>query len=386
MAVPVETLFLQQAVHRGLLSLQRGRRVVDQGRRLAAAGRPVDVLALACHQLPPERAQPLRELFADLLTGRPTAAPPPPAPSPQPEPVEPEAGEDSLERTAAMSPPPELLQRPGSQPAAMPSRIGNYDVLEHLGSGASAAVYRAKHGFVGNELAIKVMHEGAEEHQVERFFHEARAATQLRHPALVSVLDLGLHEGRPYLVLELVDGEPLSKTLARAGALPSRLAAAYAWQLARGLIEAHQILLHRDIKPENILVAGHQVRLSDFGLVRQVHTTERLTRMGDLLGSPAYMSPEQARGEVDLDARVDVYGLGATLYEMLTGRPPFGGETLAAVLLAVIEDLPPPPRSLAPDVDLRLQRICLRCLEKDPDDRYPSAGALAEALSAYLAS
>lgn len=266
-------------------------------------------------------------------------------------------------------------------------RIGPYEVERELGRGGMGAVFLARDPRVGRRVAIKLVTNPDVAVGLRRFHTEAQATARLRHPAIVTVHELGEHGGRPYLVLDPVEGGSLKERLAR-GPLPPREAAELAHVLAGALAHAHaQGVLHRDLKPANVLLtsSGAPV-LSDFGLARDLSDTrERLTRTGELLGTPAYMSPEQADGRPGaVDRRSDVYGLGATLYAALTGRPPFEAPALIQLLSEVLSAAPAPPSSRAPEVPPALDAICLRALAKEPDERYATAGELADALTRWL--
>ncbi len=267
-------------------------------------------------------------------------------------------------------------------------RIGPYEVERELGRGGMGAVFLARDPRVGRRVAIKLVTNPDVAVGLRRFHTEAQATARLRHPAIVTVHELGEHGGRPYLVLEPVEGGSLKERLAR-GPLPPREAAELAHALAGALAHAHaQGVLHRDLKPANVLLtsSGAPV-LSDFGLARDLSDTrERLTRTGELLGTPAYMSPEQANAEpASVGPAADVYGLGATLYAALTGRPPIAGASLVELLNALLFKTPDPPSALQPGVPPELDAICLRCLEKAPAARYASAAELEAALRRFLA-
>jgi serine/threonine protein kinase/tetratricopeptide (TPR) repeat protein len=278
-----------------------------------------------------------------------------------------------------------------SDVAGVPGDVAGYRVLEELGRGGMGVVYKAWDPYQRREVALKVMLAGrfADARQIERFQAEARAARRFDHPNLAAVLEVGEEDGLHYLVMDVVEGESLAALLEREGPLPERRAAELAERLARALSYAHfRAILHRDLKPSNVLVrsADGEPVLTDFGLAKDVgQPGTGLTRTGQLVGTPAYMPPEQARGSLDrVDRRADVYALGATLYEMLTGQPPFSGASAVEVVDALCEQPPVPPRALRPGLDRALEAVCLRCLEKDPADRYPTAHDLGEELASYL--
>jgi tetratricopeptide (TPR) repeat protein len=264
--------------------------------------------------------------------------------------------------------------------------IGPYTLLESVGRGAQGEVFRAR-APGGGEVALKVLLVD-DERMRERLLAEARLLARLRHPHVVPLLDASQDGGRVYLALEWVPGGTLEERLLN-GPLQAREAARHLRNLADAIQHAHeQKVLHRDLKPANVLldVRGSAL-LTDFGVARGLDDERRLTTTGALLGSPGYWAPEQATGETSrIGPATDVFGLGAVLYATLTGQPPFrGGSFMEEVTLAATCE-PAPPHSLKPDVDRRLEAICLRCLAAEPSARYPSAAALGWDLEAYLSS
>ncbi len=271
--------------------------------------------------------------------------------------------------------------------------IGRYTIEREVGRGAMGVVWVALDPVLGRRVAIKQLHAAdalGDPAALTRFEREAVALARLRHPAIVRVHEVGRAAGGPFLVLDLVEGETLQDRLDRAGPLPAREAAEIAASLADALEHAHAAgVLHRDLKPANVLLDPDQgPRLTDFGLARDLtEQRERLTRTGHLLGTPAFMAPEQADGRAhEVDERSDVYGLAATLYALLTGRPPFGlgAEGLLAVLEQVMETAPVPPRQLVRGLPAALDRIVLQGLAKRRDERYPTAAALGQDLRRFL--
>ena len=263
-------------------------------------------------------------------------------------------------------------------------QIGPYLLESELGRGAMGVVYRAVDPRVGRRVALKLVW-AVEGEEAERFAHEAEAAGRLRHKNVVAVHDFARAQGRMYLVSELVEGPSLAQVLEREGPLEPARAADLVARLSAGVEHAHAAgVLHRDIKPANVLLDGDEPRLTDFGVARLGQGV--LTQTGQILGTPSFMSPEQAAGNRALvDARTDVYALGATLYALLTGRPPFAEGSLISTLNAVLSSAPQPPSQLAAAVPPALEAIVLRALAKQPAERYSSAAALGSALEEWRA-
>ena len=278
------------------------------------------------------------------------------------------------------------LRLPGLE---VPCDLGKYVLEEEIGRGGMGIVYRATRKTDQGQIAIKMILRGdfASPADLERFQAEAEAAARLAHKNIVPIYEIGEHEGRAFFCMKLIDGGTLTERLVKTGPLRPRQAGLIMVDIANAISYAHsQGVLHRDLKPSNILLDedGHAY-VVDFGLAKQTTSRASLTRSGAILGTPAYMSPEQAagrRGEVT-DAS-DVYSLGAILYHMLTGRPPFLGPSPVDTLLMVLEQDPIAPRVLNRRVDRRLEMISLRCLQKPRDLRYQSAGDLNRDLRAYL--
>ncbi len=275
-------------------------------------------------------------------------------------------------------------------PAGAPPAVAGYEVLGTLGRGGMGVVYKARHKKLGRVVALKMIQPslaggGRWEAVLARFRVEAEAVARLQHPNIVQIFELGEHEGLPFMALEYVEGGNLAGLLAR-GPLPRHHAGGLLEALARAVHAAHDAdVLHRDLKPGNVLLmADGSPKVTDFGLAKMLDDDSGQTRTGAVMGTPAYMAPEQAEGKKEVGPQADVYALGAILYECLTGRMPFVGESVAATLRLVKEADPLPPRRLNPAVPRDLETICLKCLEKLPGQRYASARALAEDLRRFL--
>lgn len=267
--------------------------------------------------------------------------------------------------------------------------IGDYELLEKIGRGGMGIVFKARQISLNRDVAVKMIltgeYAGAEERR--RFQREAEAAAQLRHPNIVAIHEVGDYEGRAYYSMDLIEGQTLAALLKEEGKLPPARAAELVRTLAEAVHFAHQRgTLHRDLKPGNVIIDKEAcAHILDFGLARPVEKAGDLTRTGDVMGSPSYMPPEQAEGRVgEIGPPSDVYALGAILFEVLTGRPPFVGETAMEVLQQVLDKDPVPPRRINPGLPADLETICLKCLEKRPERRYHSARALAEELQRFL--
>jgi len=295
--------------------------------------------------------------------------------------------------------PPEREQRDLTAPAQEVARdemigrlVGAWRVVKVLGEGGMGVVYMGEHPGIGSKVAIKMLHPrfDADERIVKRFFNEAKAVNVIGHENIVSILDFNVADGgRHYFVMEFLHGRPL-QALVQAGApLPLRRVGPILLQCCRALQAAHDRgIVHRDFKPDNVFLvdqAGRTdfVKLVDFGIAKLTDTTNaHLTQTGTVMGTPAYMSPEQAAGESSIDARSDIYSLGVTMFQMMTGRVPFAdaGPSFGRILAAHLQQAPPLPRTLNPDVPAELEEIILKTLEKSPDDRYQSMSELHDAL------
>ncbi len=268
-----------------------------------------------------------------------------------------------------------------------PVLFGDYEILHQIGKGGMGVVYKARHRRLGRLAAIKVLRTGklASGEEVARFAAEAQAAAQLDHPGIVPVFEVGEHEGQHFLALAFIEGESLSRRV-QDGPLEPSEAARIVELAARAVQFSHEHgVIHRDLKPANILIAADgQPKVTDFGLAKLLDRDTGLTQTGQILGTPAYMPPEQA-GEsgAAVGPLADVYSLGATLYCLLTGRPPFQAATVVETLQQVIQQEPVPPRALNAAIPVDLETICLKTLQKEPAKRYASAAALADDLHRF---
>ncbi|MBA4064586.1 MAG: serine/threonine protein kinase [Isosphaera sp.] len=356
----------------------------------ARAGRPADVDAAA--RAHPDLAAELRELWAVAqfahLARRPPALP-----------LTVSYAGDAATTTTTAPPPPRAF--------------GDFELIEELGRGGMGVVYKARQRSLDRVVALKMVREAhlATDADRARFRTEAESAARLEHPNIVTVYEVGTADGQAYLCMEYVGGPTLAERVRAGGPLPPREAARLVAVIARAVDHAHaQGILHRDLKPSNILLqvgSGQWAvgsedktavsslptahcplptpKVSDFGLAKKIDGSLSLTRTGAVVGTPSYMSPEQAAGRKDLTPAADVYSLGAVLYELLTGRPPFQAAHPVDTLLLVLEQEPVRPRDLNPLVDRELELICLKCLQKPAELRYPTAAALAADLEAYAA-
>ncbi|QDV38513.1 protein kinase domain-containing protein [Tautonia plasticadhaerens] len=295
---------------------------------------------------------------------------------------------DAVTRSFRLSDPTAIAAGPANLAPGTVRCFGDYELLEEIARGGMGVVYRARQISLNRPVALKVIRAGhlADEGDVRRFRLEAEAAAALDHPGIVPVFEVGRHRGQDFFSMGYVAGRSLAQELA-AGPLPSRRAAELLQQVAEAVAYAHgRGVLHRDLKPANILLDGRgRPRVTDFGLAKRVEGDSGLTRSGAVVGTPSYMPPEQAEGRnVEVGPAADVYGLGATLYAALTGRPPFQAATVADTLRQVVERDPVPPRRLNAAVPRDLETICLKCLEKPAERRCASAGELAADLGRWL--
>jgi tRNA A-37 threonylcarbamoyl transferase component Bud32 len=278
------------------------------------------------------------------------------------------------------------------------TQVGAYRVLQRIGEGGMGTVWLAEHSILGRRAAVKVLHPQYSNSPeiVTRFFNEARAATAIPDPGIVQIFDFGRHiDGSAYIVMELLDGEPLDRRLARHGALGLADTLRIMRQVASTLGAAHaRGIVHRDLKPENVFIVrdpevpgGERAKILDFGIAKLVHERGSVrTHTKAVMGTPPYMSPEQCRGAGQVDQRSDVYALGCVLFTLLVGRPPFNAEGMGDIIAMHLREPPPAPSSLRPGIPLKVDRLVLRCLAKDPAQRFDHGAELATALGNLLAS
>jgi WD40 repeat protein len=291
-------------------------------------------------------------------------------------------GQATLDRAAADKRISEISSR------SRVSYFGDYEIVREIARGGMGVVFQARQVSLNRPVALKMILAGqlANETDVKRFYTEAEAAANLDHPGIVPIYEVGQHEGQHYFSMGLVEGQSLSHRLTD-GPLPPREAAELIVKVAEAIEFAHQRgVIHRDLKPANILVDNNgNPRVTDFGLAKKLETDSGLTGSGQIMGTPSYMPPEQAGGKRgDVGPAADVYALGATLYALLTGRPPFQAATAMDTVIQVMGEDAVPPRRLNASIPLDLETICLKCLEKVPAKRYASAAALGEELRRYL--
>jgi len=269
----------------------------------------------------------------------------------------------------------------------LPREFGDYVLLERIAQGGMGVVYKARQVSLDRIVAMKMIRSGvlADSDEIRRFRAEAQAAANLRHPGIVQIYEVGEHAGQHFFSMEHVAGESLAAAT-REQPLSSRQAAARAAEIAAAIGYAHKMgILHRDLKPSNVLLdSDGRARVTDFGLAKRIAGDDGLTMTGQVMGTPSFMAPEQARGDRgELGPATDVYGLGALLYALVAGRPPFMGDTSVETIRQVLHEEPLPPRRLNPAVDRDLDTICLKCLEKSPAARYQTAEEFAADLDRY---
>jgi predicted Ser/Thr protein kinase len=275
-----------------------------------------------------------------------------------------------------------------AKPQGGGQRFGTYELLEKIGQGGMGVVYRARQINLDRIVAVKLLpfSQFTSEEALQRFQAEASAAAGLQHPNIVGIHDVGEHEGQHYFSMDFIEGRTLAEVV-REKPLPPKQAAGYLKTIAEAVHYAHeQGILHRDLKPSNVLMdARDRPCVTDFGLARRFEGESQVTVTGQVIGSPSFIPPEQALGKQGKVSRQsDVYALGAMLYHLLTGRPPFQGETITETLHQVLHREPVAPRALNRSIPRDLETICLKCLEKEPSRRYPTAQELADDLARLL--
>jgi serine/threonine protein kinase len=285
--------------------------------------------------------------------------------------------------STALLPSPEV-----GAPPSLPTQVGKYEVVAVLGSGAMGVVYKCRQPDLNRFVAVKVLGglSATDDDLRQRFLREARVAAQLRHPNIVRIYDVGVDGPHPYLVMEWIEGRPLDQLIGDP-VLTVEGSLQVAFHVAQALHDAHlNGVVHRDVKPSNILIdADGRPKLADFGLAKFVDGGKSLSGVGDLIGTPKYMSPEQVLlPSEEIDARTDLFSLGAVLYEMLTRKPPFEGPTPLAILRQLTDEDPLPPHEIVPDVPEEVSAICLKALAKDRDQRYATAEEFAHAIQSYV--
>jgi serine/threonine protein kinase len=290
---------------------------------------------------------------------------------------------------------------PTAPPELIGALLGSYRVTAELGRGGMGAVYRARHELLGRSAAVKLLHPDLTENDelVDRFFREAKAATAIQHPGIIDVYDFGYTEdGRAYIIMEFLDGEPLADRIRTRGKMQQTAAALIVRGIASALTAAHEKgIIHRDLKPDNVFLVpdpdvpgGERPKLLDFGIAKLVEgsalaaTEAHHTITGALMGTPLYMAPEQARGASAIDHRADLYSLGCILYELLVGEPPFVAEGAGEVITMQMFGTPVPVRERVANLSPELAAIAMRLLEKDPANRYQSSAEVFAALDQLL--
>ncbi|MBV8762527.1 MAG: protein kinase [Deltaproteobacteria bacterium] len=278
---------------------------------------------------------------------------------------------------------------------SVPTQIGQYRILRTIGAGGMGTVFLGEHQLIGSRAAVKVLHPSLSMHKqiVERFFTEARAMAAIHDPGVVQVFDFGYSvDGTAYIVMELLEGEPLSARLDRLDVLPVGHALRIARQIAGSLDAAHATgVIHRDLKPDNVFLVrdpealgGARTKILDFGICKLgVGGDARVTQTGVMLGTPVYMSPEQCRDSATIDHRSDIYSLGAVLFHMLTGRPPFDHDSVGELIAAHLHETPQRPGHYA-ELPETVDALVMACLAKDPAERFKSMGELQGAIDAVL--
>jgi tRNA A-37 threonylcarbamoyl transferase component Bud32 len=287
----------------------------------------------------------------------------------------------------------------GADPLLGTVLLGRYSVTRKIGQGGMGAVYEATHTLIGKRVAVKVLLDkyARREQVVARLEQEARLASSIGHEHIIDITDFGItHDGRTFVVMEFLEGESLAECLAREGPLPETRILQIAFQIGSALGAAHaKGIVHRDVKPENVFLLRRKdqdfIKVVDFGISKSMRASQpgeeespRLTQTGMVLGTPLYMSPEQARGDEELDHRIDIYALGVIMYELATGQVPFLGTNYLSIISQVLNDEAPRPRQVRPDLSAEFEAIVLRLLDKDRDRRYQTTEEVVHDLTVLL--
>ncbi len=386
LTVTVEHILRTLASGTQMADLQREYPGLEAADLRACLGYAAEVLATAPPAVPAETA-----VFAAPSSPRLFPSSAEPKEAARAEILPPPAEASPLASAAVPTEAATLAARPAPDTAAeVPApriHIPGYEVLGELGRGGMGVVYKARQVGLNRLVALKMILGGelAGSDMLSRFRAEAEAVARLQHPGIVQIFEIGDHDGNPFFSLEFVVGGSLAGRL-DGRPLDPRAAAELVAPLARAVHYAHeQGIVHRDLKPANVLLtADGEVKVTDFGLAKQLHGNPGATRTGEVMGTPGYMAPEQARGNKDIGAPADVWALGAILYELLTGRPPFQAATPLDTLLQVLQREPVPVRQVHPKAPRDLETVCLKCLSKETGQRYASAADLADDLQRFL--
>jgi serine/threonine protein kinase len=341
-----------------------------------------------------EETREFEELAGANKTAEPTTSETGPTPAQRPRPAAENSGAGTPPRERPRPPAP---KPPAPAPAEKPKKVdpmvgtveGDYEIQDLLGKGAVGAVYKARQISTGRTVAYKILHSEVSDNNtaVQRFIREAKTGAQLRHPTITTVYDLGKAEKHLYLAMEYVDGSNLHDIVVKDGVLDQKQAAIMFYALADGLQHAHQAkIVHRDLKPANIMVTkDSKPKLTDLGLAKSLDSSEvQVTAMGTLLGTPGYMAPEQAQGSPDIDSRVDIYSLGATLYYAVTRHHPFSGKSMLDIIKRSITEDPVNPIVHNSNLSLDFVRVIQKAMKRDLAGRYQTCQELCDDMVKFL--